>query len=79
MIIKKDYFFDAGCFNEKLKHAEDEEFSLKLKEKGYKLFLNPKLSVNHMKYFNFFSLLKNDFEKSTQLTEIFISYFFKKK
>jgi glycosyltransferase involved in cell wall biosynthesis len=72
MAIKKKVFFDLGCFDESLQHSEDDDFSLKFKKKGYRLYLNKNLVVDHLKNFTFFSLLKNDFAKSTQLTKIFL-------
>jgi len=73
MVIKKEVFFELGCFNELLQHSEDDHFSLKFKQKDYKLNFDKNLSVDHLKKFTFFSLLKNDFVKSLQLTDIFLN------
>jgi glycosyltransferase involved in cell wall biosynthesis len=79
MIIKKSVFNDVKGFSEVLKYAEDTDFSIRFKNKGYKLNFNKNISIDHLKKFNFITLLKNDFVKSAQLTEIFLGYFLKNK
>ena len=42
--LKKDTFEEVGKFNEKLGRSEDNEFSYRLRTKGYKIILNPKMN-----------------------------------
>ncbi len=43
VLIKKDYFFETGMCDEKLKHAEDYDILLKVLEKYDGLFINKRL------------------------------------
>ncbi len=73
MFIKKKYFFEVGMFDENLKLLEDDDFSIRFKNKGYSILYNKNLEVHHYKEFNLISLMKNDFLKTKQLVEIFLN------
>lgn len=70
MFIKKKYFFEVGMFKENLISMEDDEFLIRFQAAGYKIIFNPKFEVDHYKKYSFFSLTKNDYERSKQLVTI---------
>lgn len=61
--IRKDLFFEAGGFPERLKNAsvEDELLGIALYGKGYNILLAKDIKVEHMAYFNIKKLLKRMF------------------
>ena len=73
MFINKEVFFKVGMFDEDLKESEDDHLSIKLINHGYHIYLIKNLVVDHYKYFNLKSLIKNDFNKTNSLTKIFLS------
>ncbi len=64
--IRKEVFDKAGGFNEKIKTAasEDTDFAMRLAGKGYKILLEKKMKVSHLKRYSFSGLLGSDFYKS---------------
>lgn len=65
--IRKDIFIKVGGFNEKYTTAsmEDAELGRRLYKFGYKIQLNKKISVVHLKYHTLMSLLKSDFSRAS--------------
>ena len=70
MFIKKKYFLEVGKYDENLISMEDDEFSIRFQAFGYEILFNPMLQVDHHKKYTFFSLTKNDFNRSKQLVKI---------
>ena len=70
--IKKDVFFKAGGFdiNYKMPNVEDTEFGQRLSELGYRVYLERKLEVEHVKKYNITSILKTDFYRSDGLVKM---------
>jgi GT2 family glycosyltransferase len=62
LAIKKYVFKKIGGFKEDYNNGEDVDFSVRLKNAGYKIYLEKKISFVHSKVFSFFSLIKRDFE-----------------
>ena len=69
--IKKDVFQKMGGFNTKMMASEDNELANRLSQNGYKIVVDCDMEVIHLKKFNFFSLMKNDYKKSISLALIF--------
>jgi len=64
--IKKDVLEEFHGFNENIKKAsiEDEELGVKIFSNEKKILFNNLVQVEHMKRYNFFKLLKQDFNTS---------------
>ena len=77
--IKKNVFIKSGGFNKKLAYVEDIEFGQRLSKMGYKIHLNKKLEVMHLKRFSFRNLLKNDFEGAVHWIWLLLKDFNTKK
>lgn len=77
--IKKDVFMKTGGFNEKLPYVEDIEFGQRLSKMGYKIHLDKKLGVIHLRRFSFKGLLKNDFEGAVHWMWLLLKNFNAKK
>lgn len=45
--FRSDVFKSVGCFNESLRFSEDHEFFLRIREKGYKIFFDPEVSLHY--------------------------------
>ena len=62
--IKREVFLKSKRFDQKIKTAsiEDDEYGVKLIKRGHKIFYENTLQVKHMKRFNFYSLIKQDFK-----------------
>ncbi len=69
--IKKKVFAELNGFDERMLGSEDNELADRLHKKGFKITIDTKLEVVHLKEFNCLSLLKNDFQKSRTLSKIF--------
>jgi glycosyltransferase involved in cell wall biosynthesis len=61
--VKRKEFLDSGGFDEKIRNAsiEDEEFGIKLTQEGHKILYDNELQVQHMKKFNLYSLVRQDY------------------
>lgn len=65
--MRRDVFLGSGGFNTDL-HAsagiDDIELGTRLSRAGHKITLIPRLEVEHLKYYDFTSLMRNQFERS---------------
>lgn len=50
LIVRRDYFFEVGGFDETMETGEDYEFSQRAKQKGARLVRNQALTVSHEGY-----------------------------
>jgi len=77
--MKKNVFKKIGGYNENLKSVEDVELGERLVKKGYKIYLNKNLEVEHLKKYSLITLLKNDFERAIPWTKLLLKNFNLKK
>lgn len=56
--IRKAVFFETGKFNIELKTAEDVEFCMRLRRKGFKIYFDPSAKVQHQNRDNVRDLFK---------------------
>ena len=58
--IRKDIFFEVGCFDEQVKNSsiEDENLGIALYSKGHKILLAKDIKVEHLACYNLTKLLK---------------------
>lgn len=61
-LYKKKVFESSGVYNEKLIRNHDMELSSRIKSKGYRIWLYPKLKVTYYARETFKGLMKNNFE-----------------
>lgn len=61
--IRKDIFFEAGCFDEQVKNSsiEDENLGISLYSKGHKILLTKDIKVEHLAHYSLIKLLKRMF------------------
>ena len=69
--LPKRIFVELNGFNETLAAAEDNDFGDRLSKQGFRCVIEHRLEVLHLKEFNLNSLLRNDFNKSLALTQMF--------
>lgn len=65
--IRKSVFTAISGFSDEFQARDgidDIELGTRLTEAGYKVIFSPALEVEHLKSYNFFSLLKNQFDRS---------------
>jgi glycosyltransferase involved in cell wall biosynthesis len=75
MAINTESFRKSGGFNEKfLPIIEDVDFSHRLRERGYRLVMNPVLQVQHIFNFSLYRSLSNAIRKSMYWTMYSINY-----
>jgi glycosyltransferase involved in cell wall biosynthesis len=72
--IRKYVFWDCGGFDPSYRGAtiEDMDFGLRVTGKGYKLLLDKKLQVEHLKHYTLGELLKTAFRRAAGLTRILL-------
>ena len=70
--IKKEVFFKAGGFdiNYKMPNVEDTEFGQRLSDMGFRVYLERRLEVEHVKKYDIVSILKTDFYRSDGLVKM---------
>jgi len=70
--IKKDIFLAMGGFDEnyRMPNVEDTDFGQKLAMKGVKILLARELAVEHLKGYNFWSILKTDYYRARGLIKM---------
>jgi len=70
--IKRDIFLKAGGFDEKynVPNVEDTDFGQKLSGEGYRIYLSGEISVEHIKSYEFLSLLKTDYYRTRGLVKM---------
>jgi len=70
--IKKDAFLKTGGFDPKYRipDVEDTEFGQRLRDLGFRVYLDKNLEVEHLKYYNLISILKTDFYRSSGLIKM---------
>ncbi len=75
--IKRQVFLELGGFNHKdfeIPSVEDIELGYRLREKGHRILLVPKLQVKHLKKWTFYSILRTDFwQRAVPWTELLLS------
>lgn len=71
--IKKDAFLRSGGFdiNYKSPNVEDNELGIRLCQLGNTIILDKTLQVEHLKYYNFFSLLRTHYFRAKGLIKLF--------
>jgi len=75
MAMDTKSFHKSGGFNEKfLPIIEDVDFSHRLRERGYRLVMNPILQVQHIFNFSLYRSLRNAIRKSMYWTMYSINY-----
>ena len=62
--VKKDVFKKIGGYNPYFRAVEDIDFGQRLVKNGYKIYLNKKLQVKHLKEYSLKTLLITDFKKA---------------
>lgn len=72
--ITKELFFRLGGFNEEIIRGEDSEFSMRLKEMGYRIVLAPKTWCYHAVPGNFCQLIKANFRNGAGVSFVDILY-----
>jgi GT2 family glycosyltransferase len=77
--IKKNVFKKIEGYSENLKSVEDVELGERLVKKGYKIYLNKNLEVEHLKGYSLIALLKNDFERAIPWAKLLLKNFNLKK
>ena len=73
--IRKDVFEQMGGFDSNYRGAsitEDIEFGQRLLSAGYKVQLDGRLTVEHLKHYSFLGLLKTDLERAFGLTKTWL-------
>ena len=70
--IRREIFLESGGFDTGYRRpsVEDTAFGQKLDVMGYKVFLRTDISVEHVKYYSSFALLKTDFYRSSDLVKM---------
>jgi glycosyltransferase involved in cell wall biosynthesis len=77
--IKKEIFEKIQGYNENLRSVEDVELGERLISEDYKIYLNKKLQVEHLKKYFLWRLLKNDFERVIPWVRLLLKNFNLKK
>lgn len=75
--VKREIFFDSGCFNEgyKFSSIEDIELGYRLRSMGYCIRLEKTLMVTHLKEWRALSLIKSDIvDRAIPWTELSLRY-----
>ncbi|MBI4843110.1 MAG: glycosyltransferase family 2 protein [Nitrospirae bacterium] len=72
--VKKDVFFKAGGFDKSYTGAsvEDAEFGRRLHRQGYRITLNKKIKVTHLKKHSVSSLVRSDFRRASAFMKFLI-------
>jgi len=70
--IRKDVFIKNKGFDVLRDGVEDVEFGLRLIKNGYKIFLDRRIKVVHLKKYNFISLLTTDYKKVFNKTKLML-------
>jgi len=77
--IRKDVFVKNRGFDVLRDGVEDVEFGLRLIKNGYKIFLDRRIKVVHLKKYNFISLLITDYKKVFHKTKLMLDLVEEKK
>lgn len=72
--IKKNIFKRIGGFNKNLHAGEDVDLSLKIKKLGLKLYFDPKIKVFHNKSYSLFSFIKESYQHSYDLANVWLNH-----
>lgn len=72
--IRREAFFDSGKFDPRYRSAtiEDMEFGLRVVGKGYRLLMDKRLQVTHLKYYTLRTMLQTGFRRASGLTKIIL-------
>ncbi len=62
--IRKNVFEHVAGFDKKTKFVEDLEFGQRLSSSGYKIFVDDRIKVNHLKEYDIWGLLKSDMKRA---------------
>ncbi|MFM8268822.1 MAG: glycosyltransferase family 2 protein [Pseudomonadota bacterium] len=70
--IRKNVFETVGGFDNHYSGAslEDTEFGQRVWQQGYRIRIDPQLSVTHVKHYTWSSILKTDYERARALTHM---------
>lgn len=71
--IKKDVFKQVGGFDVNLlshKGNDDIELGKRFAQKKFNIILNPDIEVEHLKHYNLWSFIKNEFNRSSGFAEL---------
>ena len=77
--IKKNLFDKFKGFDKKIRISEDADLGVRLTGKGYKIYRNKDIQMEHIKHYTFRKFIKTDLIRGERMSKLFLSSLFGKR